>query len=86
MTVEEIEKFLENELSEYSHNPTMFFATKRILDFIRSAPDYCCKETDLVTDKNIKNTKFCRVCGQLFKLKSYTDPAGDTDTEWVKTI
>lgn len=39
-------------------------------------------QTPVIT-KQLK-PKFCKHCGQLWILESFTDAAGDTDTEYVR--
>jgi hypothetical protein len=50
----------------------------------------CCHPDDLQNYRgsnglpHVLNPKFCKYCGQLWYLSTYTDAAGDTDTEYVR--
>ena len=52
----------------------------------------CCDREDLVPYSasanipQILKPKFCKHCGQLWVLESYTDAAGDRDTQYVRHI
>ena len=52
----------------------------------------CCAPEDLLWYKGSHNLplgskpKFCRHCGQIWILITYTDAAGDTDTDYFKFI
>lgn len=51
----------------------------------------CCDYEDLVTFQGqtpvinkVLRPKFCKHCGQLWVLESFTDAAGDRDTTYVR--
>ena len=52
----------------------------------------CCEREDFVSYAGhgdipvILKPKFCKHCGQLWVLESYTDAAGDRDTQYVRFI
>lgn len=53
----------------------------------------CCEREDLMPYGGMQETKgapgkmrFCKHCGQLWVLESYTDAAGDRDTQYVRFV